>query len=83
MKTRGAQMIALWDVMMKGQKTFIYRDIVEVYVCCRKGLKKAKILETTEKGVLVKMPRLQKGQVYGVKIITSRGWNGFRYLCYQ
>ena len=40
MKTQDTQMITLWDALMEGQKAFIYKDIVEVYVCCRKSLKK-------------------------------------------
>jgi hypothetical protein len=83
MKTQNTQLITLWDALMEGQKTFVYRDIVEVYICCPKGPKKAKILKATDGGVLVKMPRLKKGNIYGVKIVTSRGWNSFRYLYYQ
>ena len=69
------RMITLWDALMHGQKNFNYQDVVEVYVCLSKGARKVKILETSPKGVLVKMPPLQKGKIYGVKIVTAAGWN--------
>jgi hypothetical protein len=83
MKAQDKQMITLWDALVEGEETFGYKDIVEVYVCSAKGPKRVQILEKSRQGVLVKMPRLAKGKVYGVKIITSGGWHSFRYLYYQ
>jgi len=83
MKTCNTQMITLWDALMEGQKTFDYRDVVEVYIYGQQGPLSAEILEVSEAGVLIKMPPVKRGRIYGVKIITRRGWNSFRYIYYQ
>ena len=83
MKTCNTQMITLWDSLMAGQKAFDYKEVIEVYIYSQEGCRRAEILETSEEGVLVKMPHVKRGHIYGVKIITRRGWNSFRYIYYQ
>lgn len=83
MKTCNTQMITLWDALMEGQKTFDYNEVVEVYIYNEDGPMPAEILKVSQEGILVKMPRVKRGRIYGVKIITRRGWNSFRYIYYQ
>ena len=83
MKDNNTHRITLWDALLEGDKTFDYTDVIEVHFFGPKGTKQAQVLEASEAGVLVKIPNLKKGNLYGVKIVTKKGWNSFRYFYYQ
>ena len=83
MKTSSTQMITLWDTLTEGQKAFDYNEVTEVFIYHQGGPIAAKIVQVSEAGVLIRMPPVKRGNIYGVKIIARRGWNSFRYIYYQ